>query len=859
MTSSPPAENPRRAPALPLARMKHTALTLTALTALACGSGRPPALTPAPQPAPTPAPPAPRTYCDLGAPVAVDQRHSGKPPESFSRDATLAAFALEDPAGIALFDLDRHVFVGRPRLPTGQGHLVTLHVAPGGDLLAHVSRDWIGTAPATARYDGRTGALIGVAEGIFSGFVTVDGRAFYVVVDEAAHTVGLRALAPGVADLPALPLPVDLRGMVVAQSGVLVLGTETSARAIDAHGRELWSRSSPLGYAAEASVQAGALLEQDHGRVHIIDLATGKERRTVAGGRIHAAPIVTSDADGRFAIVDAGPAARAPLVLGPRPRAFGVAPGARFAAWVAPDGTVSVADVAGGTIRRIGDVSALPVNKVILSGDGELCGAVAPPTGPTALEWRDGHARFTPPTAPTTRVWRDGRELFTVRATCSFVFDATGAARVVTCTDGRWFDMSGAAPRPMARAGVPLASDVAFDDGAVPAFTALCETTQASLGEAGARGKALSKRPTVERAWQPAGASALAFDEEGVDVWNVAAARLRGRIASPSWSDRIAALSADAGSLALERTGSLAIDLFRVADGALARTIDLPAQVTTLAFRGDKELLVATALEEQGCCWSERKEPRERYPAGGKVTTYDATTGRALRSFAGERFVVDAAGSALGVTMLGRAAVVDAATGKTIATFAGRERMAALSTSGRFAVLEAVEENTGVVTTRIVDVPGGTERVVLRGKSAGIAFDRAGTRVVLAPVTGMIRAPSLVLYDGARLVREDIPLPEPGARPFFAHGDAVLGYETEGGVGFLRLADRRELAVRGFERGGKCHLYATTPDGTFAGDAEGGLGIRLGDDLAASELLLSGPRFEAHRRADLVARFFDGK
>jgi hypothetical protein len=188
--------------------------------------------------------------------------------------------------------------------------------------------------------------------------------------------------------------------------------------------------------------------------------------------------------------------------------------------------------------------------------------------------------------------------------------------------------------------------------------------------------------------------------------------------------------------------------------------------------------------------------------------------------------------------------------------------LTALSPLGRFAVLEAASGELGEVTTRVVELPSGRERVAVPGASPVVAFAPHDARVAFAPVpvaSDELFAPALTVYDLARDRREDIPLAEPGARPFFARGGAVLGYETAGGLGFLRLADGRALSVRGFEHRGACHIYAATADGEFAGDAEGGLGIRLGDDLRSSEVLVSGPRFEAHRRDDLAARFFDGR
>ena len=282
--------------------------------------------------------------------------------------------------------------------------------------------------------------------------------------------------------------------------------------------------------------------------------------------------------------------------------------------------------------------------------------------------------------------------------------------------------------------------------------------------------------------------------------------------------------------------------------------------VTSLGFRGERELVAATAKGSAGCCRGESATPNLDYPGGGKIHVLEATTGRRLRTFDGEAFDIDDAGDRLGVTT-GHAAIVDVATGQSILDLAGRGRLAALSPRGRLAVLVVSDpQEPARVTTTVVEIPSGRARLTIPAPAAGFAFDDGETRVVLAPMPiGLTLAASVVVYDLARDARSDVSLDEPGKNPFFTRGGAVVGYETAGGVAFVRLRDRRRLSVRGFAQGGVCKLYATTADGAFDGDAEGGLGVRLGDDLGASELLTSGPRFEAHRRRDLVASFLDGR
>jgi hypothetical protein len=646
----------------------------------------------------------------------------------------------------------------------------------------------------------------------------------------------------------------------VAANGVFVVGLEASVRALDAGGRELWSRPTPLGYQPAASVEASALLEQIDGGidgwpVRVTDLGTGKERRTIIGARVYAAsggaattsdleaaPFVTSNADGRFAILDVGPRARPPLVLGPSPRAFGVAPGARFAAWVAPNGDVSLVDVARRSFRAAGNVDVAPVTRVVVSGDGALVGVVV----------------REPEREPMTRLLQDGRDEITLPGACDLVSDAAGAARVATCED-RWFDLSlPAAPASVTPSGPRSARDVVFDDGAVLGFTARCAAAgaTAALGVPGARGQALAKGSL---AWKTVGASGLAIHAAGVDVWDVASAHLRGQISTRVSEDGLFALSADATLLAVAQRNDLAVEIFRVADGKRLHPIRVRAAIATIGFHGNRELLVGTAKQALGCCWNESPRPRPTYADGGKITVFDVTSGRALRAYAGEGFVLDATGSTIGVSAPEHAAVLDFTTGKTIASLPDRGRLTQLSPSGHFAVLEETRGEMGErVTTRIVELPSGRERLAVRDAST-VAFAPDEARVALTLVVqGELFAQALTTYDLAHDRREDIALADPGARPFFARGGAVVGYETAGGLGFVRLADGRALTVRGFDHGGACRLYAATADGAFTGDAEGGLGIRLGDDLAASELLVSGARFEAHRRDDLLAWFFDG-
>ncbi len=86
---------------------------------------------------------------------------------------------------------------------------------------------------------------------------------------------------------------------------------------------------------------------------------------------------------------------------------------------------------------------------------------------------------------------------------------------------------------------------------------------------------------------------------------------------------------------------------------------------------------------------------------------------------------------------------------------------------------------------------------------------------------------------------------------------AFVGFH---GPGYLRLTRRRDGAsidVRAFARGDRCHLYAVDTRGGFDGDPIGGLGYRLGDDLRTSAVVLTGPRFEAFRKIDLVSSFLE--
>jgi len=98
-----------------------------------------------------------------------------------------------------------------------------------------------------------------------------------------------------------------------------------------------------------------------------------------------------------------------------------------------------------------------------------------------------------------------------------------------------------------------------------------------------------------------------------------------------------------------------------------------------------------------------------------------------------------------------------------------------------------------------------------------------------------------------------------GEGPFFMKGGAVVGYHAPDAIRLERLRDRAKLDVRAFETDdGRCAIYAADSAGGFEGDPRGGLGIRLGDDLRTSEVVTSGPRFEVHRKKDLVATFLGG-
>jgi hypothetical protein len=93
-------------------------------------------------------------------------------------------------------------------------------------------------------------------------------------------------------------------------------------------------------------------------------------------------------------------------------------------------------------------------------------------------------------------------------------------------------------------------------------------------------------------------------------------------------------------------------------------------------------------------------------------------------------------------------------------------------------------------------------------------------------------------------------------KPFFAHHGAVLGYRTAGGLRLLRLRDGRSLDLRGSAHDDHCDIFAFDPDGGFEGQPHGALGFRMGNDLRRSEVVVSGPTFEARRRSDLAAALF---
>ena len=313
----------------------------------------------------------------------------------FSPDGRRAASVDAAPHGVSFFDVDRRTFVGHAAPPVDRPYASTPVFAPNGDVLVTVMASMLAESRATARYDSRTGALESTWTGELRGVVTLDGALRAVILDPRAGQVELHALTTPEAPVIQIATPKEVRDVVVAQ-GLVVVSTLESIRAFDLRGREVWARAegdATLNVAPEAS----AIVRERGDGVHVLDLATGKERRAVPGAKPvpedgrpsfgntapEAAPFVVAKLAGKLALVDIGPAPRAPIVIGDEAQPIAIAPGARFAVTAAATGAVSLVDVARRSIEGIGSVTGR-VERLSQSLLTASDGSPSPRSGPPA-------------------------------------------------------------------------------------------------------------------------------------------------------------------------------------------------------------------------------------------------------------------------------------------------------------------------------------------------------------------------------------------------------------------------------------------------------------------------------------------
>jgi len=766
-------------------------------------------------------PPGPRRSFEAhGPPVAVETRVPTSTAYELSPDGLILATFVAQGGGVAFYDVDRGIIVGRAPFPGAPTSLRYIEWV-GDDALA------VATDDAIAIYDGRTGSLRGSARGSLRGFVSTDrGPAFASVDSEDPSKPTQLTIHPF--DAPAETLTsLTIQSPVLAVfdlgKGSFVVTTEAAAAAFDVRGKSLWSVSGNF-YSAAMNPETSALLWPKQGELHALDTSTGNERPAIKQARVvgrevrapwfyqPVAPIVIRVTNGAVEAVDLRKAG-SPIALGQSLKAHAVSAGSTHAVTGTNAGVISVVELATGATRPVGQV----------------------PGDFYRLELTRGAVFVAAISLDQTQVLRgdlpDGKPheaLFTLPGSCSLHTSASGALRLAECGE-KWFDLRGAGTKGFQPRAIDLRDERRGGDQALlegpdgTAFTAQCGALPPVTLGGPTSGKSTPRRETDPT---------QATSPDGTIV-----AKLGPRGDGPGTNGYALGW------------GGATLELSRTSDGSWLHTLAQGAPINGFAFHPSGSLVVASSSVK---IWS---------PSDGKLT----------KTLSGESFTLSADGEKLFVKSKRDAAIYDWKTFRSIGRWSGAVRAVDVSPNASFAVVHEVAAFPGqpgsenVVGIQVNDLKTGRPRFVVRTSDAGFAFAPDGRLFALAPVPvasfpTRSRARQIDLYDlTTGKVESSVRADAGGERPFFAKGSAVLGFHTVDGVRLVRRADGRILDVRAFAHGEHCDLFALAPDGGFEGEPHGALGFRLGNDLRTSEVVVAGPRFEAHRRKSMVAALFEGK
>jgi hypothetical protein len=390
---------------------------------------------------------------------------------ALSPDGLLLALFVAQGGGVAFYDVDRGIIVGRALLPRPPGELQFFEWA-GDDALV------IATDDTVLIYDGRTGSLRGSVTGRVRGFIATDRGPAFATSETAAPSkptqLTLHPLAAPTETLTSLTIPSPVRAVSDLGKGTFLVTTETAAAAFDVSGKSLWTVSGNFSQSA-FNPETGLLLWPVDGELHALDTATRNPRPALKGARVlgrgirapwfyqPVAPIVTRDTSGVVEAVDMRKPG-SPIRLGQNLKAFAISAGSTHAAIGTKEGVISIVDLATGASRSIGRVTD-DFYRMELTRD----------------------ARFvTTISLSRTQVLRgdspDGKPneaLFTLPRVCSLHTSESGELRLADC-DRNWFDLRGAGkegfqPRALDLRDEQWAGDPAPVEGPDgTAFTARC-------------------------------------------------------------------------------------------------------------------------------------------------------------------------------------------------------------------------------------------------------------------------------------------------------------------------------------------------------------------------------------------------